>query len=189
MSIERILVTPRWAGTPDDDWYPWLVEQAPTLAPGLTIERLPLPDRLAPTIAGCIDAFGAALDAGDPATTLCIGHSVSVQGWLRTFEARPDRQVGGLLGIAGWWSVDSRWDSIIPWLDTPHDLAAIRRACPRIRVLISTTDPYTADYEINTRRWLERLDAEVDLIADAAHFNAAVEPAVLAAVRDLVTVP
>lgn len=183
MSIERILVTPRWAGTPEDDWYCWLAEQLPEVS----VERLPLPNRTAPTIAGCVVAFGAALDAGDPATTLCIGHSVSVQGWLRTFAANPERRVAGLLGVAGWWTVDQRWDAIVPWIDTPHDLARIRQACPRVRVLLSTNDPYTGDYETNMMRWLNRLDAAVDLIPDAEHFNAAAEPAVLAAVRRMMT--
>lgn len=177
--IERILVTPRWGGTTDDDWYPWIAGELgePPIA------RVPLPEADAPTIAGCVDAFGAALDAGDPEATLCVGHSVSVQGWLRAFEARPERRVGGLLAVAAWWSVDDPWPTIRPWIETPHDLDAILRACPRARALISTNDPFTSDHEANAALWRERLGAEVAIVEGAKHFNASREPRVLEEVR------
>lgn len=178
--LTRILVTPRWSGTIEDDWYPWLEGELG----GDLVTRVALPDRQAPTIEGCVRAFGAALDAGDPATTLCVGHSVSVQGWLHTFASRPERRVAGLIGVAGWWTVDESWPTIVPWLEADHDFEALRRSCDRYVVLISDNDPFTADHEHNARTWRERLDADVRILPGAKHLNHDTAPAVLAAVRE-----
>jgi hypothetical protein len=64
-------------------------------------------------------------------------------------------------------------------MDPPRDLDRVRRIAGSVQVLLSTDDPFTADYEDNARRWRERLDADVTVIEGAKHFNASVEPAVL----------
>ena len=118
-SIERVLVTPRWAGSIDSDWYPWIAARE------ARVERVPLPQPEAPTIAGCVEAFGAALRSGDPARTLCVGHSVSCLGWLHTLAAHEVR-VAGLLCVAGWWTIDDPWPTIQPWIDAKLPVTALR---------------------------------------------------------------
>jgi len=179
-AVDRILVTPRWGGGVESDWYPWLAD----VLGEPPVRRVPLPEADAPTIAGCRDAFAAALEGGDPATTLCVGHSVSVQGWLRVFQAL-DLQVAGLVAVAGWWSVDEPWETIRPWIDTGHDLDAIRARCPHIHVLLGTGDPFTSDQQRNAALWRERVGAQVRIVEDAAHFNDAEAPAVLETLRAL----
>ena len=179
MGRRRLLLTPRWAGSPDDDWYPWLAEQIGEPP----VERLALPTADAPTIAGCVAAFSSALDAGDATATWCIGHSVSVQGWLHTLASRPGTRIAGLIAVAGWWTVDEPWPAIRPWLDAQLDLAAIRHACPRVVVLLGTDDPFTRDQVANAALFRKRLDAEVTVVAGAQHFNRRVEPTVLAAIE------
>jgi len=53
-------------------------------------------------------------------------------------------------------------------------------------VLLSDDDQFTADWEANRDAWITRLDADVRVVPGRQHFNAAQEPAVLAAIRDLV---
>ena len=164
MAIDRILLTPRWGGTVESDWYPWVARREPR------VERLALPAPDAPTIAGCVDAFGPAL--GDGARTLVVGHSVSVQAWLHTFAARgviPE----AFLAVAGWWTVDAPWPTIEPWLASPP---AVDPALSG-RVLLGTGDPFTADTEANAARW-RAVGADVTVVPDGAHFNRAQEPAV-----------
>jgi predicted alpha/beta hydrolase family esterase len=179
MQIERILVTPRWSGTIDDDWYPWLATQLPAL------ERIPLPDPGAPVPATCAVQLAAALDAGDPARTLVIGHSVSCQGWLHAL-ARGSGPVAGFLAIAGWWTVDRPWPTIVPWCEATLDHGALRARLGRVHVVLGTDDPFTRDQEANAERWRGRLGATVDIVEDGRHFNRPIEPAVLAAIRTLV---
>ncbi len=177
----RVLVTPRWGGTPDDDWYPWLGRQLGEPP----VERLPLPDLDAPRIDRCVQAFAAALAQGDRRETICVGHSVSVQAWLRTLSVDPDPPIAGLVAVAGWWGVDEPWPSILPWIETPHQLDRARRGLPKVHALISTDDPFTRDHEKNAQIWRERLGARVTIVEGAKHFNGSESPAVLDAVREM----
>jgi hypothetical protein len=90
----------------------------------------------------------------------------------------------GVLCVAGWWAVDQPWETILPWMEPP-DLPAIRRVAQAVHVLLSTNDPFTADHETNAALWRDRLDAEVEVVPNAKHFNATEEPAVLAALDRL----
>jgi hypothetical protein len=180
----RIVVIPRWGGTASDDWYPWLRRE---LA-GISMHVLELPDPQAPTIEswtyGILEALG-----DDPyalAQTLLVGHSVGAQAALRaTAMLAPGRAVANLLAVAGWLSIDEPWPEIQPWIDTPIDADEVAEGAHRIRVLISTNDPYTADHGANADAWRERFEAETVIVDDAAHFNAAQEPIVLHHVREL----
>jgi uncharacterized protein len=181
--FSKILIVPRWSGHASSDWYPWLSE---TLSGEMTVQALDLPDPGAPTIeawtTGVQAALGEDLDA--LAQTLLVGHSVGVRATLHALERLPAGwQIGGLLAVAGWWTVDRPWPTIIPWIEAPLALARVRAATRRIDVLLSDNDPFTADYRTNAVRWQDDLGAQVTVCAGALHFNAAEEPAVLAAIR------
>lgn len=179
--IERVVVMPRWGGTPGDDWYPWLRE---ALA-GWRVEVMALPDRGAPRIERCVAAIEAAVADGALASTLLVGHSVGCQAMLRFLAARPAGVVAaGTLCVAGWWSVDAPWPSIVPWIEAPMDFARARAAAGRVTVVLSDDDPFTADHAANAALWVERLGAAVRVVPGGRHFNGAVEPAVLAALGD-----
>lgn len=180
----RILVVPRWGATPADDWYPWLRSE---LGDG-AVEVLHMPDPSRPTLEAWVDTVRQALGE-DPyalAQTMLVGHSVGAQAALRSLAGLGSgRAVARLVCVAGWFTVDAPWDDLKPWIEAPIDDAAVSEGAHRIRVLLSTNDPFTADHEANARAWRERVDAEVVVVPDAGHFNAAREPAVLEHVREL----
>lgn len=186
----RVRIVPRWGGGPERDFYPWLTRAAEDL-PGRPLGdvvalSMPAPD--CPTIEGWVGRLNEALGA-DPAFaagTLLVGHSVGCQAVLRYLAALPPGvRYAGVLLVAGWLWVDKPWETIRPWLDTPLDLAAARRATSKLVVLLSTDDPFTADHEANRRAWEERGGAEVVVVNGGKHFNAAEEPAVLDALQKL----
>lgn len=180
----RVVVVPRWGATPDDDWYPWLRD---ALGEGV-VDVLQMPEPGRPTVQAWTRAVTDAL-GDDPyalAQTMVVGHSVGAQAALRSLAAlAPGRAVACLVCVAGWFSVDAPWDDLRPWIETPIADAAVAEGAHRVRVLLSTNDPYTSDHEANARAWRERLDAEVVLVPEARHFNAAREPVVLEQVREL----
>lgn len=180
--IERVVVMPRWSGTPESDWYPWL--RGALGGWGGALDVLALPDKDAPTITGCVEAIDAAVDAAvDAATvgsTLLVGHSVGCQAMVRWLAQRSGgTRAAGLLAVAGWWAVDAPWPSIVPWIELPVDTARARAAVERVVVLLSDNDPFTADHAGNAEQWRARMGAEVRVAPGARHFNGAVEPAVL----------
>ncbi|MCY1055527.1 alpha/beta hydrolase [Nannocystis sp. SCPEA4] len=183
--MPRLLVVPRWAGTPRSDYYPWLVD-ALADAPGrpfapVIVADLPEPGH--PRIHTWPPAIGRLL-GDDPAVladTFVMGHSVGCQALLHALAALPaGARVAGMLAVAGWWRVDDPWPAILPWQDRLPDLARVRATVPSLTVLLSDGDPFTGDYRENAAQWRERLGAEVEVVPGARHFNAAEEPAVLA---------
>lgn len=176
--IERVVVMPRWGGTAESDWYPWLRERLAGWAGAVDV--LDLPDRGAPVIERCVEVIEAAVPDATLGSTLLVGHSVGCQAMLRFLARRPAGVVaGGTLCVAGWWTVDAPWPTIVPWIETPLAVERVRRAAGGVVVVLSDDDPFTADHEMNAGLWVARLGAVVQRVAGGRHFNGAVEPAVL----------
>jgi predicted alpha/beta hydrolase family esterase len=182
----RILLVPRWSGTGDSDFYPWLRREIADRHPGVTFEIAELQPPDAPDLERTVAGVAAALDASERSSTLLVGHSVGAQAAMRALARSSGRDtLHAFLGVAAWWTVDQPWPSILPWLETPFDAGAVRELARHRRVLVSTDDPFTADH-VETRRAFEaRIGATADVIEGARHFNASSEPAVLRAIEEL----
>lgn len=183
--ISRVLIVPRWSGTPASDYYPWLVAAlGHRFGEGLTTSALAMPEPGTPRLDTWPPALLAA--AGEDRDllrkTLLVGHSVGCQAVLRALAAMPSEVVvAGVVLVAGWFTVDKPWDSILPWIHEPLDLARARARTPWLDVLLSDNDPFTADFEQTSLAFRDRLQARVTVHPGAKHFNASEEPAVLSA--------
>lgn len=188
--MPRLIIVPRWAGGPRADFYPWLLDAlaelpgrplVPASAADLPQPGTPRIDTWPPAILRLL------LDSPDLEDTFVLGHSVGCQALLRALaELPPGRRVAGMLAVAGWWTVDAPWPTILPWQEPLGDLARVRAALPALTVLLADNDPFTADHATNAALWRERLGARVELVPGARHFNGAAEPSVLAALLRLV---
>lgn len=176
-----LFIVPRWAGRPDTDFYPWLEENLRESPRGLApVRTLDMPNPSTPTIEAWVGTLGAAVGPAPAPSTILMGHSVGCQTVLRYLATLPPgHAIDGVLLVAGWWEVDTPWESLIPWLQTPVDLDRVRAAARRFVVLLSDNDPFTSDSVRNRQLWEERLGAEVVLAPGARHFNNPHEPAVL----------
>lgn len=178
--IRRIVIAPRWAGRSTSDWYPWITGR---LRDRLEVQTLDLPDPQAPTIDAWSGGIAAALGDDDDALdgVLLVGHSVGCRAMLHYLaRLRPSvRPALGLCCVAGWWTVDRPWPTIVPWSEEPLDLARARAAAPRVVTILSDDDPFTSDHRANQALWEARMGATVELVPGGKHFNQSAEPAVL----------
>lgn len=194
---KKVYIVPRWAGEPHDDWYPWLGEQLKAVAEednvSYQIHALRMPAWDLPVIDRAVDYLHKVLppEKLGPDVVL-VGHSVGCLAILhylaRVAENNPAAQpVGGVLCVAGWFSVDSPWQDILNWMDAPIDYEAARRLIPesKLMVLLSDDDPYTSGYQDNERLWVERLHSRVSILHGRQHFSARLDFDVRDAVRDL----
>lgn len=185
--VARIVLVPRWSGDASSDYLPWLIPQLSGLA---TVSRLlPTPGapEVEPTVAALTELLG-----DDPALlsrTLVLAHSVGCQAAMRGIaRLGPGRVVRGLLAVAGWWSVDQPWPSILPWM-ADFDHAATAAHLGAAIALISDNDPFTADWRANKRLFEQRIGAVVRVVPGAAHFNVPALPRALDELSLLATGP
>jgi uncharacterized protein len=186
----RLVVVPRWAGTPRSDWYPWLVDDLEARSPRpfdpVVVADMPAPD--SPTIRDWVPSVLATLgrDGAELHRTVVVGHSVGCQAVLRALAELPDgERVAGVLCVAGWLWTDDPWETLKPWIDTPFDEARSRLAAgDRIVVMLSDDDPHTTDWRASTSAWRARLGAAVVLVPGARHFNDERSPIVLQTLLD-----
>ncbi|HWB81581.1 MAG TPA: alpha/beta hydrolase [Nannocystaceae bacterium] len=186
----RLVIIPRGAGTPADDFYPWLVRTVNAdhadVFESIDVVDMPLPHE--PELGLWIAATRIAIgDAQQAARTVIAGHSVGFQAVMRALaELEDDVTVAAAVGIAAWWSIDEPWPAIRPWIDTPFDHDRTRAAARRIECLLSTNDPFTQDHERTKHLFEDRLGAHVRVVEDARHFNVARAPEVLRTLLDVV---
>ena len=179
----KLCIVPRWGGTLESDYYPWLQARPEVRARFDQVLGPNIDDPGTPTIDAWMASLTRAVAPETLADTYFLGHSVGCQAVLRFLAAGPaGARAAGVLCVAGWWTVDEPWDTIRPWIDTPFEIERARAACGRVITLISDNDPFTADWRTNQQLWEERLGAEVRVIPGAKHFNGSEEPAVLDAV-------
>lgn len=195
--VRDVYIVPRWAGAPQDDWYPWLSEQLESVAAedgfDYRIHKLAMPSWDLPVIGKAVEYLQEVLPASSlNSNVILVGHSVGCLAILHYLadvaKANPEaQQVGGVLCVAGWFSVDSPWQDILNWMDAPIDYEAARRLIPqnKLIVLLSDDDPYTSGYQENERLWVERLHSQVSILPGRQHFSAQLDFDVRDAVRDL----
>ena len=181
----RVLIVPRWGGIAEDDWYPWLIGEVGDAFPDVETVVAPMPDPSNPTIAGWVPAIAAAV--GDqPARltrTVLVGHSVGCQAALRFLDGLADgTAVAAFVAVAGWWTVDEPWDTLMPWIETPVDLERVRARAGRVTLVLSDNDPFTSDHVKNAEAWSGRVGATVEMAPGRAHMNDRQEPEVLSAI-------
>ena len=198
---KHIYVVPRWGGGSQDDWYPWLQSQLaqPTAnGPVYEVHLLDMPNWDLPTISRATDYLAQVLPPDQfNEDAYLVGHSVGCLAILhylaQVAEQHPANapQVGGVLCVAGWFSVDSPWQDILNWIHAPIDYEAARRLIParKLTVLLSDDDPYTSGYQENEQLWVERLNSNVSILPGRQHFSAQLDADILDAIRALAEGP
>jgi uncharacterized protein len=187
---KRLIVIPRWSGTPSDDWYPWLQRElgAVTPQPFDPVVVADMPDPGEPTISSWMGRVQQLLgaDPDEMARTVIIGHSVGCQAVLRALAELPvGLHVDSVLCVAGWFWTDAPWESLLPWIETPFDQARTRSAAgQQIVVMMSDNDRHTSDWRANRSAWQDRLDASVVIVPGANHFNGEQYPIILQTLLD-----
>ena len=182
---QRLLLIPRWGGTPTSDWYPWAraeLNAHPEKPFGrLEVASMPQPD--SPTIPAWVGRVRELLgeDLEELGRTVVLGHSVGCQALLRALAELPGgARVAGTMCVAGWFWTDDPWESLLPWIETPLDLERARTASGSpVVAMISDDDPFTGDWRANAAAWRERMGADVVLAPGAKHFNATHHPIIV----------
>lgn len=183
--MAELIIVPRWSGTERSDFYPWLIARAAaelgiatSVVPLVPVANAPDPEVTARAVATAIT------NATRP---IVLAHSVGCRAALIATAALPEGQpLDALICIAGWFTVDAPWPTIMPWLaDDLFPVDRVRACVRQLSVVISDDDPFTADH-VTTQARFEQLGAHVTVVPGARHFNRAEEPAAWRALERVV---
>jgi predicted alpha/beta hydrolase family esterase len=194
--IKHVYVIPRWGGDSSSDWYPWLKQQLEATGPedgfNYQVELMDMPAWDVPTIQQA-DAHLSRVLPPDQLNedVILVGHSVGCLAILhhlaKVAEHQPNVRVGGVLCVAGWFSIVDPWQDILYWMEAPIDYPQARQLIPqdKLLVLLSDNDVYTPGYQENETLWLTRLQARVSILSGREHFKSSLDPDVRDSIRDL----
>lgn len=185
---KHLVIVPRWGGTPEHDWYPWITKELNYQSDFLSVQICNMPNPETPTIAEWTDFLLSVLSQykEDLDRVVLVGHSVGCHAVLHALQKlNSNEQIDSAVFVAGWWSVDSPWESILPWIHAEHNFEKIRLSAKNLMLLLSNNDPFTADYKSNATLWESRLSCKVLLVKEAKHFNAREEPEVLSLLKEI----
>jgi uncharacterized protein len=179
--MNHLVIVPRWAGSQNSDFYPWLeTEISSNFSNRIQdVSYVPLlPNAQAPEIAPCVHHLREHLNNLSGPIVL-LGHSVGCQVILRTLESWEQPPIAACLLVAAWMEVDKPWATLLPWTETPLDLVRARKAVEKRNVLISDNDPYTSNFGETQQRFATDFLATVAIVSGRKHFNSEQEPMVI----------
>ena len=170
--MKRVFIIHGWGGHPEEGWFPWLKKELETNSFQVVVPQLP--DTDSPRIEKWVPTLATVV--GVPNEDLYfVGHSMGCQTILRYLETI-DTKVGGAVFVAGWFNLENleaEGDDAVeiakPWIETPLDLAKIKKVLPKSTLIISDNDPYGAFAE-NKAKFAE-LGSKIVVIPSAGHFT------------------
>lgn len=175
--MKRIYIFPRYSGDENSDWYQKAKQELMLKDKDVLVFPLTLPNWDKPDIS----EFTSFIEQEIPqdkidSNTFFVGHSVGCRAallYLNEVQKKNEHlKIGGLMCVAGWWSVDNPWPQLEQWINTSVDCNKIQQICNHnIITLISDNDPYTSDTFFNKKLWEEKLNAKVLIVPGAKHFN------------------
>lgn len=176
MSNTETHLIPRWGGEPSSDWYPAAKDE------GVFHRFIDMPNPSLPMVEAWTTRVSNHLEtASPPAENLrLVTHSIACHSVIGALQSLPkDRVLDEVVMVAAWWhidrdfweSLDFDWNWLLPWMEYPKDLAAVRARIRRWRVILGTGDALCPDYQTNAKMWLEAGVDSVTVLNGRGHFN------------------
>jgi predicted alpha/beta hydrolase family esterase len=175
--MKRIYIFPRYSGDENSDWYQKVQREFVHNDKNITIIPLTLPNWDKPSTDEFLSFIREVIPENKiDSNTYFIGHSIGCKAALLYLNelhiSNPKLIMGGLLCVAGWWSIDKPWPQLKPWIKMPIDFKGIKLICSNnIVSILSDNDPYTSDTQSNKKLWEKNLSAKVVIVPGAKHFN------------------
>ena len=175
--MKKIYVFPRYSGDENSDWYQHAKRELGFKDQHINFIPLSFPNWNKPTIKEFLAFIVQAIPEKDlNQNTYFIGHSIGCRAAMiflnEIHKKNSSFKIGGLLCVAGWWTVDKPWPQLKKWTDTALDFKGLQHICSNnIVVLLSDNDPFTSNTMENKNLWEKNLNAKVVIVPNAKHFN------------------
>lgn len=170
--MKRAFIIHGWDGYPEEGWFPWLKTELEKRGFVVTVPNMPHPET--PTIEDWVNHLKELVGEPDNETYL-IGHSIGCQAVMRYLASLENKQVGGIVLVAGfiilgYLPTEEERKIAKPWLETPIDYLAVKKTAPKISVVLSDNDNWVP-LEENKKLFEEHLSAKITIEKEKGHFS------------------
>ncbi|MEK7622073.1 MAG: alpha/beta hydrolase [Patescibacteria group bacterium] len=172
---KRAFIIHGWGGDPEEGWFPWLKRELEKN--GFVVKVPAMPDTDNPKIGIWVPYLANLIGKPDEETFL-IGHSIGCQTILRYLESLPlGTKIDSVVLVAGWVH---RLDGDLspaelmiakPWIETPLDLAKVKRGAKHFTAIFSDNDEFTRLTAENEEIFKNQLGATVIEEHGKGHFS------------------
>lgn len=167
---KRVFLVHGWGGSPERNWFPWLKKELESRR--FEVNSLEMPDTEHPIIKEWVSTLEKEVGKPDKETYF-IGCGIGCQTIMRYLE-NISGEVGGLLFVAGWFSLkglETEEEKSIanPWLTIPINLANLKKVAPKITAIFSTDDPFVPISD--AKKFGKELNAKIIIEKDKGHFD------------------
>ncbi len=173
--MARIIAVHGWAGSPQNDWFPWL--KAEFVKRGHDVLVPPMPDSEAPNMHAWIAALTKATGKIDE-NTFFVGHSIGCQTILRYLALNPSQGVAsGVVLVAPWttlkpesFSSEEEKDIARPWIEMPIPWELAKKHSKKFVCFFSDNDQFV--FVEDSKNFQEKLGAKIIIEHNMGHFSA-----------------
>lgn len=172
MDQKRVYIIHGWDEHPKDCWLPWLKNELGNKRFEVSIPAMPNTEE--PKIEEWVSHLLSL--APDPdENTYFVGHSIGCQAILRYLEKLDNKKIGGVVFVAGWFTLtnletEEERKIADPWLKTPIDFEKVKNAAGNIIAIFSDNDPFVP-LEENKKLFSEKLSAKIIIENNKGHFT------------------
>ena len=168
----KVFIIHRWDGNPEGDWYTSVKKDLEKQ--GFDVIVPSMPETSAPNIDAWVGHLKKIVKSVDE-DTFFIGHSIGCQTILRYLATLPQCKVGGIVFVAGWFTLQGLEDEVSakiakPWLTIPIDFKKVKEKTENITVFLSDNDPFV-NLEENKSLYKKNLNAKVIIKKGMGHFT------------------
>jgi predicted alpha/beta hydrolase family esterase len=174
--MKKVFIVHRWSGNPESDWYQSVKNELENKGFEAIVPEMPNTHN--PIIEERVNYLASLVGIPDE-NTYFIGHSIGAQTIMRFLETLPETvKIGGAVFVAGWFNLSDALltesqeiqDTAKPWIETPIDFAKVENICPKVKVFLSSNEPFGC-VEENKKIFEEKLGAEVTVLENKGHFT------------------
>ncbi len=183
--MKTVVIVHGWEGASTKNWMPWAKAALEKEGVRVIMPDMPHPEK--PEIGEWVRYLASVVGAPGK-DTYFIGHSIGCQTIMRYLETL-NAPVGGAIFVAGWFNLENLEgeESIKiadPWINTPIDIAKIKKILPKSILIISDNDDYGA-FKENTDKFAQFVSHTV-VLPNAGHITQTQQPAILSQFMNLV---
>jgi uncharacterized protein len=170
-AMKRIVLVHGWDGSPEADWFPWVIDTLKSKGYEVLAPYMPNPE--VPDIDAWVTYLANEVKVYDE-NTIFVGHSIGCQTIMRYFEHQNTKAKGAIF-VAGWFNLvnlenEDSEKIAEPWIKTPINTGKVKDNLGSTVAILGDNDQWVP-LEETRKAFEDLLDSKVIVIPNGGHIT------------------